>query len=169
MKQIIPLSVAAGLAVGGALALTGYSFAAAARTVVLPPIDASEWHEEPAPTPTRAVPPTNDPAGDPRIEGSCIPADQMLGVFALDVTHVGGEILALGDGLQQAFADSWRKTVGLPAVKVTQVFAHIVPADNGAAVVDVVEIDENGCALSRTLLSMDDWLEILKPLKSVEV
>jgi hypothetical protein len=166
MKQIVPLSVAAGLAVGGALALTGYSFAAASQTMVLPPIDASEWHEEPMPTPTRAVAPAVEE--DLQVERTCIPADQILGVFALDVTHVGGEILALDDGLQQAFADSWRKSVGLPGVKVTQVFAHIVPGE-GATVVDVVEIDQNGCALSRTLLSMDDWLEILKPLRTVEV
>jgi hypothetical protein len=169
MKQIVPLSIAAGLALGGALALTGYSFAEAARTVVLPPVDASDWHEEPAPTPTSTVPPAGDPRAERGVERSCIPADQILGVFALDVTHVGGEILALDDGLQQAFADSWRKSVGLPAVTVTQVFAHIVPGENGATVVDVVEIDQNGCALSRTLLSMDDWLEILKPLQSVEV
>jgi hypothetical protein len=168
MKQIIPLSIVAGLAVGGALVLTGYSFAAASQAIVLPPIDPGEWHEEPAPTPARAVPPTRDPE-DLNAERTCIPADQMLGIFALDVTHVGGQILALGDGLQQAFADSWRKSVGLPVVKVTQVFAHIVPSDDGAAVVDVVEIDQKGCALSRTLLSMDDWLEILKPLRSVEV
>jgi hypothetical protein len=169
MKQIVPLSIAAGLAVGSALALTGYSFAAATRAVALPPIDASEWHEEPAPIPTRAMPPANDPAKELQVERACIPADQILGVFALDVTHVGGEILALDNGLQQAFADSWRKTVGMPGVKVTQVYAHIVPGEDGATVVDVVEIDQNGCALSRTLLSMDDWLEILKPLRSVEV
>ena len=48
-------------------------------------------------------------------------------------------------------------------MKVTQVYAHIVPAQNGAAVVDVVEIGQNGCALSRTLLSMDDWLERIHP------
>jgi hypothetical protein len=166
MKQIVPLSVAAGLAVGGALALTGYSFAAASQAVVLPPIDASEWHEEPAPAPARASAPALD--RDLQVERACIPADQILGVFALDVTHVGGEILALDDGLQQAFADSWRKSVGMPGVKVTQVFAHIVPGED-ATVVDVVEIDQNGCALSRTLLSMDDWLEILKPLRSIEV
>ena len=163
MKQIVPLGVAAALAVS-VLAIAGYSVANAAQSVVLAPLDAAEWHEEPAPTLV-----TTDPSDDLQVERVCIPVDQILGVFALDVQHLGGEILALDDGLQQAFADSWRKTVGMPPTEVTQVFAHIVPGDDGATIVDVVEIAKNGCALSRTLLSMDHWLEILKPLRSVEV
>lgn len=167
MKQIVPLSIAVGLAVAGALTLTGYSIADAARQPVLQVAEPyAEFHQEPPPIPVRTRP---SPSEELQVERSCIPADQILGVFALDVEHVGGEILALGDGLQQAFADSWRKTVGLPVVKVTQVFAHIVPAQDGTSVVDVAEIDQNGCALSRTVLSMDHWLEILKPLQGVEV
>jgi hypothetical protein len=165
MKQIVPISIAAGLTVASVLALTGYSLASASHSVVVTPVDPAEWHEEPAAEPAKAT----GLADDLQVERDCIPSDQILGVFALDVEHVGGEILALGDGLQQAFADSWRKNVGQPPVTVTQVFAHLVPADDGSTVVDVVEIDQNGCALSRTLLSMDHWLEILKPLRSVEV
>lgn len=158
MDQILPVSVAAGLAIAGALLITGYSVAAP-----VPHAGPQVQAELPA------TPAKSSPDEDLQVERRCIPADQMLGVFALDAEHLGGEILALGDGLQQAFADSWRKNVGLPAVPVTQVFAHVVPGQDGASIVDVVEIDENGCALSRTLLSMESWLEILKPLQSVEV
>jgi len=100
---------------------------------------------------------------------TCMPAEQILGVFALDVEAVGGEILALSGGLEQDFADQWREAVGMTPVDVSQVYAHVVPAEDGDAVVDVVEVDSEGCALSRTLLSHSDWLELLGAVSGVEV
>jgi len=100
---------------------------------------------------------------------TCMPAEQILGVFALDVEAVGGEILALSGGLEQDFADQWREAVGMTPVDVSQVYAHVVPAEDGDAIVDVVEVDAQGCALSRTLLSHTDWLELLGAVSGVEV
>jgi hypothetical protein len=100
---------------------------------------------------------------------ACMPAEQILGVFALDVEAVGGEILALSGGLEQDFADQWRAAVGMNPVDVSQVYAHVVPAEDGDAIVDVVEVDGEGCALSRTLLSHKDWLELLGAVSGVEV
>ncbi|MCP4384012.1 MAG: hypothetical protein GY798_21825 [Hyphomicrobiales bacterium] len=69
---------------------------------------------------------------------------------------VGGETVTLIDGLDQAFADEWRREAAMETVTVSAVFAHVI--GNGSdAIVDVVELDETGCAMSRTLLSGDDW------------
>ena len=98
-----------------------------------------------------------------------MPIGQILDIFALDLEAVGGEILALSGGLEQEFADQWRRAVGMSPVDVSQVFAHVVPGVDGDAIVDVVEVDTQGCALSRTLLSQSDWLDLLGIVQGIDV
>jgi hypothetical protein len=165
MKPIVHFLLATGLATGAVSANEFY----AARTPS-PATSAIEAHGEPFPAPVTGGDTLFVEAGkDEGVAPKCLPAAQILGIFATDVEAVGGEILALSGGLEQEFADQWRQAVGASPVDVSQVFAHIVPTEDGEPIVDVVEVDANGCALSRTLLSQSDWLILLGAVEGVEV
>jgi hypothetical protein len=87
-------------------------------------------------------------------------ARQML----LDQGVHGGRMVAFTNGMEQAFADEWRHLAHLAPVKVRLVLAHgfavgDTPSD---VVVDTVEFDANGCAISRTLLTSAAWNSILQ-------
>jgi hypothetical protein len=166
MKPIVHFLLATGLATGAVSAQELY----AAKTASLPVTSAIEAHGEAFPAPvTGGGILFVEAGGDESSAPQCLPVDQILGIFAMDVEAVGGEILALTGGLEQEFADQWRLTVGASPVEVSQVFAHVVPSEGGEAVVDVVEVDAKGCALSRTLLSQSDWLVLLGAVQGVEV
>ena len=68
----------------------------------------------------------------------------------------------LEDGLQQDFADEWRRETGVPKVGVSAVVAHLFDDGAGSGTADVVEFDLEGCAMSRTLLSGADWTGLLR-------
>jgi len=163
MKPIVHLMFAAGLATTTAVGAQALS----ATTPTKAP--AVEHAAEPFPAPVTADVLFAEAGGDAGSPGACMPAARILGIFALDVEAVGGEIFALSGGLEQDFADQWRQAVGASPVDVSQVFAHVVPAEDGDAIVDVVEVDAQGCALSRTLLSQSDWLTLLGAIRGVEV
>ena len=172
LKQIASISLVSSLiAAGLTFSDIGGTKDFAAASPAVPAMPTFTEHEsEPLPMPVSQGPLIDVPEGEAQGDASaCIAANHMLSVLALDVQHVGGEVLLLSGGLEQAFADSWRHAVGLPSVQVSQVFAHVVKQEDGNGVVDVIEIGSNGCALSRTLLAIDDWLFIMKPLESVEV
>ena len=102
------------------------------------------------------------PDAEPQdLGGSCRNADDVLGTLLLDVENVGGDLVFMAEGLQQDFSDSWRSLIDGQRVEVSLVVAHIIPNRGGDPVVDVIEIDGNGCALSRTLLSAADWVRLL--------
>ena len=100
---------------------------------------------------------------------TCVPAPQVLAIFAREIELVGGEILTLSGRLQQEFADYWRQTAGLTTVNVSRVLAHFVPGQDGDAIVDVVEIDAKGCAVSRTLLTGMEWAGLVHAARGPEV
>jgi hypothetical protein len=102
---------------------------------------------------------------------ACWTADDVLQSFALDIEAVGGDIIIVKDGIQQDLADTWRSIVHGRHVEVSLVLVHIVPdaSGNSEAMVDIVEIDGDGCALSRTLLTADDWLALVELASSIEV
>lgn len=94
---------------------------------------------------------------------ACVTGDDVVGRLKADQARLGGETVMLADGLEQAFADAWRRQVNLGPVQVSSVLAHVFRGDDGAgATVDVVEIDAAGCAMSRTLLSGEDWTTLLR-------
>ena len=82
---------------------------------------------------------------------ACIERDQVIGVLYADQTDIGGQTVAILDGRDQAFADTWRDWVGLERVEVSGVVGHTY-LDRGKQewMVDVVEFDASGCAMSRT-------------------
>lgn len=98
----------------------------------------------------------------------CLTDDDVVRRLNDEQRKVGGETVTLVDGLDQAFADEWRRQAALETVAVSAVFAHVI-GDGGDAIVDVVELDAKGCAMSRTLLTGDDWDYLLSRAAGREV
>lgn len=93
----------------------------------------------------------------------CMSGDAVVARFEGEVSTAGGRVFVLADGLEQAFADAWRYQADVGPVAVSSVVAHLFKAPDGAGyMVDVVEIDGAGCAMSRTILSGGDWNMLLK-------
>jgi hypothetical protein len=90
----------------------------------------------------------------------CYGKDAVLAYFDGDRAQVGGELVTLEAGFDQDFADVWRSETSLSPVAISGVFAHVFPAASGN-MVDVVELGDGGCAISRTLLTEDEWNQIL--------
>ena len=95
-------------------------------------------------------------------------ADEVVTRLQAARAAIGGETVMLADGLEQAFADAWRRQVELTPVSVSTVVAHVFKRDAAsAAEVDVVEIDNAGCAMTRTILSGDEWAHLLQAAAGV--
>jgi len=99
----------------------------------------------------------------------CYDKDAVLGYFDRDRTQIGGEMVALETGFDQDFADAWRFETELEPVAISGVFAHIFSNASGFQMVDVVEIGADGCAISRTLLTGEEWNSILVRAAGVAV
>jgi hypothetical protein len=105
-------------------------------------------------------------SGTPLLENTtaaaCLTTDRMVASFEADKAMYGGELVLLADGLEQSFADTWRREVDAESVTVSTVIAHTLTSADGDQLVDVVEFDKSGCALSRTILSGGDWSMLLE-------
>jgi hypothetical protein len=112
------------------------------------------------PTPT---PPSYDLVSEFGTKAECVPVGTVARQMLLDQRKVGGKTVALTKGMDQAFADQWREMAHMQPVKVKLVLAHGFAAGSTASdvVIDTVEFDENGCAISRTLLKSVAWDAIL--------
>jgi hypothetical protein len=99
----------------------------------------------------------------------CYDKDDVLSYFDRDRTQIGGEMVTLETGFDQDFADAWRTETEMQPVAISGVFAHIFPSDAGFNMVDVVEIGSDGCAISRTLLTEEEWDSILVRAAGVAV
>lgn len=115
--------------------------------------------------------PTSVPAGDnsKTFGGTCPTADDVFAAFLLDIENVGGEVVIMAEGVQQDFADSWRSLTAETRVEISLVMAHLIPDAGGDPIVDLVEIDGEGCLHSRTLMTEADWLALINLAHSVEV
>lgn len=101
---------------------------------------------------------------------ACLSRDDVVARLRGQVHAYGGQVVVLEDGLEQSFADQWRREAHLPMVKVTGVVAHLFgDRDAGDWAADVVEFDKAGCAMSRTLVPGDIWTGILEGAVGVEV
>jgi len=93
---------------------------------------------------------------------ACVTADAVVTRLQADRLAIGGETVMLAGGLEQAFADAWRRTVDLRPVAVSTVVAHVFrTVEASGAMVDVVEVDAAGCAMTRTILSGEEWARLL--------
>lgn len=99
----------------------------------------------------------------------CYKQNDVLSYLGRDRTEIGGEMVTLEAGFDQDFADAWRSETKMEPVKVSGVFAHIFPTESGLGMVDVVEIGADGCAISRTLLTEQEWNAILTRAAGVAV
>ena len=99
----------------------------------------------------------------------CYGKDDVISYFDKDRAHIGGEVVTLEVGFDQDFADVWRYETKMQPVTISGVFAHIFPSDAGFNMVDVVEIGGDGCAISRTLLTEEEWNSILVGAAGVSV
>src|SRR5262249_27443196 len=93
----------------------------------------------------------------------CLPVETIARQMLLDQRKVGGRTIAMTQGMDQAFADQWREMAHVQSVKVKLVLAHgfAVGRSPSGVVVDTAEFDEQGCAISRTLLKSVAWDAIL--------
>jgi hypothetical protein len=98
---------------------------------------------------------------------ACVTETDVIRRLNADRDRFGGETVMLSNGLVQAFADEWRRETHLQKVAVSGVFAHVF-GEEDAASVDVIELDAKGCALSRTMLSEDDWRFLLRQTVGAE-
>jgi hypothetical protein len=157
-----------------AIGVAGYAIAESAGQGFVPNrlVSDREHAIEPTPAPVSGVllfDETELGAGFDSGRESCVSAARVLGIFAREIKIVGGEIQTLSGRLQQEFADQWRQAAGLAPVDVSQVFAHVVPSQDGDVIVDVVEIDTEGCALSRTLITGIEWGYLILAARELEV
>ncbi len=102
-------------------------------------------------------------------KSECLPVDTVAHQMLVDQSKVGGRTLALTEGMDQAFADQWRHMAHVAPVKVKVVLAHGFAVGNASSdvVIDTVEFDERGCAISRTLLNAAAWDTILHGIADV--
>ncbi|MEI9901549.1 MAG: hypothetical protein WDN31_17145 [Hyphomicrobium sp.] len=106
-------------------------------------------------------------AGD---AAACVSRDQMVSQLRADVKSYGGQVVVLEDGLEQSFADQWRREAHMPTIKVSGLVAHLFgdrKSNDWSA--DVVEFGQDGCAMSRTVVPGDMWMTILQEAVGVEV
>lgn len=108
--------------------------------------------------------------GDKGSQNACLSRDQVVIQLQGQAKSYGGQVVVLEDGLEQSFADQWRREVHAPKVKVTGIVAHLFgDRKDGDWSADVIEFDKTGCAMSRTLVPGDTWTQILKDAVGVEV
>lgn len=92
---------------------------------------------------------------------ACMDRDAVVNVFLADQAEFGGQTVEIIPGRDQAFADKWRDQAGVSKVDVSGVVGHMFK-DAGEWAVDVVEFDESGCAMSRTLLPAMAWTDLIE-------
>ncbi|MEQ9691621.1 MAG: hypothetical protein RLO48_18005 [Bauldia litoralis] len=90
----------------------------------------------------------------------CVTDDEVISRLEAERNELGGETVMLAGGLEQAFADEWRRQTESDPVEVSTVLAHVLP-EGDVSFVDVIEIGIDGCALSRTIITEDDWRYLL--------
>ena len=143
MRSTTKIACASLLAIGTSTGVIGLAFA-----------------DDIVPTPT---PPSYDLINEFGTKSECVPVGTVARQMLLDQHKVGGRTIAMTQGMDQAFADQWREMANMPSVKVKVVLAHgfSVGSARSDVVVDTVEFDERGCAISRTLLKSAAWDAIL--------
>jgi hypothetical protein len=98
-------------------------------------------------------------------KAECIVPETILATMRADQAFLGGRTIALIEGADQNFVDQWRVLTQSDLVEVSLVLAHGFASPlNAQVLIDVVEFDTSGCALSRTLLPGESWNRIVGSL-----
>ena len=108
----------------------------------------------PLPQPVETV----DPADN------CVDPDAVMLQFRSEAQALGGKAVAMDAALDQEFSDEWRRRVHESPVSVGLILMHVFPdpRDSDEIVVDTVEFDLDGCAMSRTMMPLGAWSTLLK-------
>ena len=143
MRSTIKIAIASVLAIATSTGVYGLALA-----------------DDIVPTPT---PPSFDLVSEFGTKSECVPFTTVARQMLRDERKVGGHTIAMTHGMDQAFADHWREMAHMPTVKVNVVLAHGYPVGDrdSDVVVDTVEFDDHGCAITRTLLKSAAWDAIL--------
>jgi hypothetical protein len=92
----------------------------------------------------------------------CMSRQSVVDIFLAEQKSIGGRVVAVDQDREQALAEQWRKAAGAAPVEVSAIVGHIYfDRDATEWMVDVVEFDRAGCAMTRTLLPGDLWAELL--------
>ena len=65
-------------------------------------------------------------------------------------------------GCSKIFQTSGARETGVDKTEVSAVVAHLFEDGQGGGTADVVEFAQDSCAMSRTLLSGEDWTALLR-------
>ena len=92
---------------------------------------------------------------------ACMDRDRVVSAFLADKAEFAGQTVEIIPGRDQAFSNEWRDQTGIAKVAVSGVVGHMFQ-DGGEWTIDVVEFDERGCAMSRTLLPNTIWTTLIE-------
>jgi hypothetical protein len=118
--------------------------AAGLAFVVPPPADAAEL---PSPRPFAESLPAH--------AGQCLLVDDMKLRLGEVIGEEGGIGLMLNAGVQQRFADAWRRAVELKPVTISVILVWL----REAAI--VAEFDDEGCLMTMTRMSLDEFVRLV--------
>jgi len=82
-----------------------------------------------------------------------------------------GRVQLLAGDLPQAFADVWRRHLHLPKVPVSSVVGQPLNLASlgGGDAVDVTEFGADGCAITRTIMPLAIWMDLIRTASGVSV
>jgi hypothetical protein len=95
-------------------------------------------------------------------QNPCMRRKSVIAQFKADRRKIGGRTVEIVRGRDQEFSNLWRDRIGAARFIVSGVVAHLFfdqRQDHWTA--DLVEFDEAGCAMSRTLMQTSDVAELL--------
>jgi hypothetical protein len=115
----------------------------------------------PLPQPVEAVDPGN----------TCIEPDAVMLQFRTEAKALGGRTMAMDSAIDQKFANEWRRRLNEAPVAVGLILLHAFadPDAQAQLVVDTVEFDVDGCAISRTLMPLDAWAILVKAAEGTPI
>jgi hypothetical protein len=122
-------------------------------------------------TSTSNLPPPHPIGGLSPVGGAgtpCVTPGSYMDAFKENKPPAGGKTIALTGGIEQAFSNAWRRHEGLEPISVALVvgYAYANPRDDNI-MVDTIEFGTDGCAVSRTLLSGDAWLALIRAASGI--
>ena len=108
----------------------------------------------PLPQPVETIDPTD----------ICVEPDAVMLQVRSEALALGGRAVAMDAALDQQFSDEWRRRVHADPVPVGLILVHAFPdpRDREEIVVDTVEFDVEGCAMSRTMMPLGAWSTLVK-------
>lgn len=159
MKSYRPVAIVVSMLLGG-LAAVSVATAAFHPSADLATLDTPTGHGAEAERLMLPLPVSSDILFVEQGYGAtCLKQDEVVDLLSVELRAVGGQIIEVEKSFYPAFAEKWRHSTFLPPVRISGVIGHLFPIADGW-MVDLVEFDLKGCAVTRTLIG-DEALEFL--------